>query len=723
MVLCATAVDLELKFCFLIDGLDEYEGKPNDMVELTRILRVLPNVKICVSSRDWNDFEAEFGGSKTQKLYMQDYNHNDIRKYVYDTFDSNPNYQEMEGWDTSGKALLDSIIKGANGVFLWVFLVVRSFEEGFINGDSFEDLQRILEQDLPEDLNKLFERVIFRDVPENYRGQSAQIFSMASQATENLSFMAYWFAGNADPQYAFKLEVKPVQTQILLKRKDTMRKRLNISCRGLLEIQDMMSNDEEDSLRSSSIFNLKVGFLHRTVRDFLLLEKTQKFLHQWISSTFDVHERICEALLAQVKITPNDAEYWGPVSQLYTTFNNHCDLIKLDAQKYSVSKLRESFNKVMLTLGYVRSQQRMRTDDDRAVSYGSVGSTCAQDDEGSLGLSGCNSKRVKSFSRVEKLFAKLRPTRCAVNITRQGRLELGKGQQRETALLILKPSCHFLPSPLQIRSDINSINIQRFNMVLPDPEILARAVSTHLAKAQKQADDHQDASRLQEQEQEIKSLKETITALEDHIAQVEARIASYDHTAVRRHEEDLKDLHETVTILVGRVDQSEAINAGFGDVSVKLDERICDLERDHQGRRADLQIFSFALLQTIYADSPTLELYRAQAQLSRPLAPPTLKETPEETVRRTALEAHFNATRRKYRMQRPGKDHRSFIWSFIEGIKDKESAQRIQEYLIKKFPGKIRRSKSPRNGRIMAMSMDLKWEEVRDAMLNMPPPS
>ncbi|KUI60034.1 hypothetical protein VP1G_07248 [Cytospora mali] len=236
-------------------------------------------------------------------------------------------------------------------------------------------------------------------------------------------------------------------------------------------------------------------------------------------------------------------------------------------------------------------------------------------------------------------------------------------------------------------------------MVLPDPDILARAVSAHLAKAQKQADNNQDASRLQKQEQEIKSLKETITALEDHIAQVEARIASYDPAALRRHEEDLKDLHETVTILIGRVDQSEAINAGFGDVSVKLDERICDLERDHQ------------------------ELYRAQAQLSRPLAPPALKETHEETIRRTALEAHFNATRRKYRMQRPGKDHRSFIWSFIEGIKDKESAQRIQEYLIRKFPGKIRRSKSPRNGRIMAMSMALKWEEVRDAMLNMPPPS
>ncbi|KUI60019.1 hypothetical protein VP1G_11177 [Cytospora mali] len=248
--------------------------------------------------------------------------------------------------------------------------------------------------------------------------------------------MAYWFAGNADPEYAFKLEVKPAQAQIVLKRKDTMRKRLNISCRGLLEIQDMMSNDEEDLLRSSSIFNLKVGFLHRTVRDFLLLEKTQTILHQWISSTFDVHERICEALLAQVKITPNDAEYWGPVSQLYTTFSHHCDLINSDEQKSSTSKLRESFNNVMLTLGYVRFQKRMWTDDDGADSYGFIGSTRIQDDEGPLGLSESNPKRVKSFSRVEKLFAKLHPRRFGVNISRQGRLESTMVQRRESMIRI-----------------------------------------------------------------------------------------------------------------------------------------------------------------------------------------------------------------------------------------------------------------------------------------------
>lgn len=134
-----------------------------------------------------------------------------------------------------------------------------------MNGDSIEDLQRTLERDLPEDLNGLFERIILRDVPKNYRARSAQIFSMALEAVENLSFMAYWLVGHEDPEYAFKLEVKPLAPGILAKRWTAMKRRLNISCRGLLEIQDVLAtctcNDEADSFRSGSIFGLKVDLI------------------------------------------------------------------------------------------------------------------------------------------------------------------------------------------------------------------------------------------------------------------------------------------------------------------------------------------------------------------------------------------------------------------------------------------------------------------------------
>jgi hypothetical protein len=41
----------DTKFCFFVDGLDEYEGRPADIIELIDILMSFPNVKACVSSR------------------------------------------------------------------------------------------------------------------------------------------------------------------------------------------------------------------------------------------------------------------------------------------------------------------------------------------------------------------------------------------------------------------------------------------------------------------------------------------------------------------------------------------------------------------------------------------------------------------------------------------------------------------------------------------------
>lgn len=36
----------KIKFCFFIDGLDEYEGKPDDIIRLIEILKGLPEVKV-----------------------------------------------------------------------------------------------------------------------------------------------------------------------------------------------------------------------------------------------------------------------------------------------------------------------------------------------------------------------------------------------------------------------------------------------------------------------------------------------------------------------------------------------------------------------------------------------------------------------------------------------------------------------------------------------------
>jgi hypothetical protein len=49
------------RFCFFIDGLDEYSGNHQELVNLIKSISTSTSMKFCVSSRPWNVFEHAFG--------------------------------------------------------------------------------------------------------------------------------------------------------------------------------------------------------------------------------------------------------------------------------------------------------------------------------------------------------------------------------------------------------------------------------------------------------------------------------------------------------------------------------------------------------------------------------------------------------------------------------------------------------------------------------------
>jgi hypothetical protein len=63
------------KFCFFIDGLDEYDGDHFDLIEIMFKVVKTSHIKICLSSRPWNCFEDSFGQDLKRKLYLQDLTH------------------------------------------------------------------------------------------------------------------------------------------------------------------------------------------------------------------------------------------------------------------------------------------------------------------------------------------------------------------------------------------------------------------------------------------------------------------------------------------------------------------------------------------------------------------------------------------------------------------------------------------------------------------------
>lgn len=71
---------LKKRFCFFIDGLDEYGGDHSEVVDLVRSFTRSKDIKICLSSRPWNVFTRAFGWGSHPKLHLEDLTRQDIQK-------------------------------------------------------------------------------------------------------------------------------------------------------------------------------------------------------------------------------------------------------------------------------------------------------------------------------------------------------------------------------------------------------------------------------------------------------------------------------------------------------------------------------------------------------------------------------------------------------------------------------------------------------------------
>ena len=72
------------RFCFFVDGLDEFDGDHMDIIRTLRDLVFSPRIKLCFSSRPWTIFLNAF--PKTQRLILEHNTMPDIKTYVDEKF-------------------------------------------------------------------------------------------------------------------------------------------------------------------------------------------------------------------------------------------------------------------------------------------------------------------------------------------------------------------------------------------------------------------------------------------------------------------------------------------------------------------------------------------------------------------------------------------------------------------------------------------------------------
>lgn len=295
--------------CLFIDGLDEYQGDYEDLIEIVQHLSRL-KIKICVASRPWNVFEGSFGS--LPQLRMQDLNRSDIEIYVRDKLFLRDEFQRARVTAKNMDIIMSEITAKAQGVFLWVYLVVRSLIEGLRNLDSISLLMKRLNS-FPSDLNEFFQD-IFSSLDPIYRKRTAKMFLLTLETTSSLftrtfgptclTTLTHWYLDELEeqPEESLSVDAAVISEDAVVEYSSTACLRINGRCKGLLEmIPGHYRRRAEQEGQPEAPFWYDVTFLHRSVADFLELPDIWRLLNEWLDGGMDTGTLICQTTLAEIK--------------------------------------------------------------------------------------------------------------------------------------------------------------------------------------------------------------------------------------------------------------------------------------------------------------------------------------------------------------------------------------------------------------------------------------
>ncbi|OTA90235.1 hypothetical protein M434DRAFT_371848, partial [Hypoxylon sp. CO27-5] len=200
----------ESRICLFLDGLDEYrmvkrideyteeqldliyDGENEDetwgrsiwitdghqeIADFLHSLKRYGNVKICLSSRELNIFDQEF--RDFPRISVHEHTAKSIARYCRDRLtEKTPDLIDLPEFAST-------ITKKSRGVFLWVRLVVDMLVDGYIDGNSKEELMKTLDL-LPPRLggrNGLYSLMI-RNIKHEYLPESKRLFQLALRWSE-----------------------------------------------------------------------------------------------------------------------------------------------------------------------------------------------------------------------------------------------------------------------------------------------------------------------------------------------------------------------------------------------------------------------------------------------------------------------------------------------------------------------------------------------------------
>jgi hypothetical protein len=319
------------KVCIFIDGLDEFEGDIDKLVDLCVQCSLLFDVKLCVSSRPEVPLSRRLRTCKT--LRLQDLTYQDMQAYVQNRLE-----------DTTGMDdLIRQIVSRAEGIFLWTSLVTTSLLQGYRNHDDEELLIRRLHA-FPKGLDSLYAHMI-NSIDEFYQEKARIYLRMAelpnreSDSRPTLTLTSMGISLDEGLAKAWQNdEFDKVDLSTLIERCQITEERLQLYCKGFLEIRRMgpstetrpdglLTYDSDDSRYSPPLQPItppsvdptvqplsvyddsKVDFTHRSAYEFLFQDDIgRKFMAASTTPEGDIEVAFIGGLLGSLILPPRYIE-------------------------------------------------------------------------------------------------------------------------------------------------------------------------------------------------------------------------------------------------------------------------------------------------------------------------------------------------------------------------------------------------------------------------------
>lgn len=275
-VLLTKEIPSDCRICLFIDGLDEFSGNHWAFVDF--LVKLVENqaIKCCVSSRPERPFDDL--GSCAIVLRLEHYTRADIENYVRGNFAETPRHRSPHITERELERIVQKISELADGVFLWVELVVKSQITMIRNEDDFNMLWSHLEH-LPREVEGLYERMLER-IDSAYRGEAAKYIrytcmwdDLKDQSITVLQLAIALFGLTEE----MELKSFPLDHQMINSKCERVIRRIMSTCSGILEIHeggsseylsDRTNFEEEEPTRS--YIGLRIQFHHRRASDFFM---------------------------------------------------------------------------------------------------------------------------------------------------------------------------------------------------------------------------------------------------------------------------------------------------------------------------------------------------------------------------------------------------------------------------------------------------------------------